>query len=100
MTNPTTDYRKLLDDLAAACRETLGSATIRLDADGDPEDAATQRDAEELGRVLSRLISRPQQGQIATHIEAVHRAFGSPGDWGYQHPIGVALARLCQATLG
>ena len=99
MATTATDYRAILSDLAQACREAINSAAIRLDVDGDPEDAATQRDAEELGRVLSRLITRKPEGTITEHVERVSHAFGAPGDWGYQHPIGIALARLYQARL-
>lgn len=27
-------------------------------------------------------------------IEEIHSAFGAPGDWGYETPLGDALARL------
>jgi hypothetical protein len=40
------------------------------------------RDAAELGRVLANIIEG----------KPLDRAFGAPGDWGYDHPIGKALA--------
>jgi hypothetical protein len=47
-----------------------------------PDEDAKMRDAAELVRVLARVVS----GQpLAT-------AFGAPGDWGYETPIGAALA--------
>lgn len=39
-------------------------------------------DNAELLRVLARVVEGV----------AVERAFGSPGDWGYSHPIGRAIA--------
>ena len=36
----------------------------------------------ELIRVLARLVEG----------KSLQQAFGAPGDWGYQHPIGNALA--------
>jgi len=49
---------------------------------------------------IDRLLMRSLTGE---HIELeecvdvhkrVHAAFGAPGDWGYDHPIGKALHRL------
>lgn len=45
------------------------------------------RDVAELGRVLANLIEG----------KSLDRAFGAPGDWGYDHPIGRALA-ACYAA--
>jgi hypothetical protein len=43
------------------------------------------REAIELTRCLRRLVAESAPDQI-------HRAFGAPGDFGYEHPIGDALA--------
>jgi hypothetical protein len=100
MAATATDYRTLLSDLAGACRETIGSAAIRLDADGDPEDAATQRNLEELGRVLSELITRRPDGcTITEHIERISAVFGPARNWGYTDTLGIALSRLYLARL-
>lgn len=49
-----------------------------VDADGVENDG----DVCELLRVLDRIVrGRP-----------IDKAFGAPGDWGYEHPIGMALA--------
>lgn len=40
------------------------------------------RDEAELIRVLARIIEG----------KPIDRAFGAPGDWGYSHPVGKALA--------
>lgn len=40
------------------------------------------RDVEELLRVLCRLLNG----------KSLEQAFGAPGDWGYEHPIGRVLA--------
>lgn len=54
----------------------------------------TLRDAVELTRCLRRLVP----GRTANEI---HRGFGAPGDWGYETPIGNALACLYRgATKG
>lgn len=39
-------------------------------------------DATELLRVLARIVEGKE----------IHRAFGAPGDWGYNTPIGASLA--------
>ena len=44
------------------------------------------RDDAELLRVLARLIEG----------KSLVQAFGAPGDWGYSHPIGKALAAVPQ----
>ena len=52
----------------------------------DTSDVDTQllRDSSELVRVLARLVAG----------KTVHQAFGAPGDWGYETPIGSALYAL------
>jgi hypothetical protein len=45
------------------------------------------REAVELTRCLRRLVE-------SSDINAVYRAFGAPGDFGYETPIGDALRRL------
>ena len=59
--------------------------------DGAPQEihdlARTLRNASELVRTLRRLAG----GRTAQEI---HGAFGAPGDWGYDTPVGDALARL------
>ena len=100
MATTATDYRAILDELAQACRETINSAAIRLDADGDPEDAATQRNLEELGRVLSELITRkPDGGTITEHIEHISAVFRPAHNWGLTDTLGIALSRLYLARL-
>lgn len=49
----------------------------------DANEGCTQdlKDAAELVRVLARLMAGKN----------VHDAFGAPGDWGYETPIGQAL---------
>lgn len=42
----------------------------------------TLRDAAELIRVLARLVEG----------KTIAKAFGAPGDWGYETPLGAALA--------
>lgn len=45
------------------------------------------REAVELVRCLRRLADGRTKGEI-------HNAFGAPGDFGYETPIGAALARV------
>ena len=45
------------------------------------------REAVELVGCLRRLVP-------VGDLQALHRAFGAPGDFGYETPIGDALARL------
>lgn len=45
------------------------------------------RDAVEFARGLRRLIPELTTAQI-------HRAFGAPGDWGYETPLGAALSEI------
>jgi len=47
-----------------------------------PEELADVRDGAELIRVLARIVKG----------RSIEQAFGSPGDWGHDTPIGDALA--------
>lgn len=63
---------------------------IRSQADlvmsGKAMEHAQRRDTVDLLYVLARLVMG----------EPMFKAFGAPGDWGYEHPIGAALFRkLC-----
>ena len=51
-------------------------------ADSDSANYEVEKDRAELLRVLARIVLG----------DPVERAFGSPGDWGYQTPIGKAIA--------
>lgn len=55
------------------------------DMDGDSVRAL--REAIELTRCLRRLVPD-------CNVGAIHRAFGAPGDFGYDTPIGDALIRI------
>jgi len=50
------------------------------------------REAVELARVLRRVVPH-------LTLDQVHRAFGAPGDFGYDTPIGDALANLYREGL-
>lgn len=58
----------------------------------DANEGYTQdlRNAAELIRVLARLLAG----------KSVHEAFGAPGDWGYDTPIGDALLEVYRANGG
>lgn len=47
------------------------------------DDTETDPDLCELLRVLDRIIRGTP----------IHKAFGAPGDWGHEHPVGAALSR-------
>ena len=70
--------------LAAAVREMGERVDTIIDAD-IPEVEAVSDDLRDVKFLLS----------VLAHIvdgKSVDRAFGSPGDWGYNTPIGDALA--------
>jgi len=67
--------------LARALRERAEKVEEHVEDVGEGE-RWHRRDNAELLRVLARVV----EGQ------PVVRAFGAPGDWGYSHPIGKALA--------
>lgn len=71
------DYREALDRVVAV-------------VENDPaayETARLLREAIELTGCLRRLLP-------ACNVEQIHRAFGAPGDFGYETPLGDALSRL------
>lgn len=67
-------------------REALDLVRARVEDLDDEFDDQLPREAIELVGCLRRLV------QSCT-VEQVHRAFGSPGDFGYDTPIGDALSR-------
>ena len=77
--------------LALRGREETYSAAIdriREAIENDPEawDRTTElREAVELVRCLRRLVA-------GKSVQEIHAAFGAPGDFGYDTPIGDALA--------
>jgi hypothetical protein len=71
--------------LAVAVRkraDALGDAAYMAQEDISSDLYRLARDAAELGRVLANIVEG----------KPLDRAFGAPGDWGYSHPIGKALA--------
>lgn len=61
---------------------------LRYVADSVDDHAAVEklRECIELARCLRRLVSK-------LSVQDVHKAFGAPGDFGYETPIGEALAK-------
>ena len=53
--------------------------------DADNPDAQLLREAVEMTGCMRRLLA-------GRTIDEIHRAFGAPGDFGYETPIGAALA--------
>lgn len=53
--------------------------------DGLYEEARILRDAIEVAKATRRIVERLSVAQV-------HEAFGAPGDWGYDTPIGAALS--------
>jgi hypothetical protein len=52
----------------------------------DGADERAIKDVAELARVLARILDG----------KSVYHAFGAPGDWGYERPLGNALALMYQ----
>ncbi len=50
---------------------------------------STLRDSIEVARCARRMLT-------GRTVREVHQAFGAPGDWGYETPIGAALSDLYQ----
>lgn len=69
----------------------MASATHNI-AYTDANEGYTQelKDAAELIRVLARLLGG----------KSVHEAFGAPGDWGYEHPVGRAILEVYRQNGG
>jgi hypothetical protein len=78
--------------LAKRERAQLAAIDALLDRlDDEPELSAAlrllRRESCELARVARRLT-----GMVS--VDLIYRAFGAPGDWGYESPIGAALYKL------
>ncbi len=82
------DHKPLTDALAA--RERVLSDTIDRLRERDEEDPAqiwVLRESVELIRCLRRLVP-------GCTVDQIHEAFGAPGDFGYENPVGAALAKV------
>jgi hypothetical protein len=44
-------------------------------------------------------IAQITEQQLGDCVSRIHQSFGAPGDWGYEHPIGKALAKMYQPQL-
>jgi hypothetical protein len=71
--------------LAVAIRN---HASILRDADQKPPTIGELADCSDLVLALARIVER------STEPRVIGRAFGAPGDWGYNSPIGRALADI------
>lgn len=77
----------------------LGEIADGDDVEGTPESpelhdlAQRLRNGAELLRVLRRLVAGRSRREL-------HDAFGAPGDWGYDTPLGDALHRLYRGKGG
>jgi len=81
---------RVIDQRTSLCRD--GIDRLRELATNETEDEVYRvtvllREAIELARCLRRLVP-------GRTVAEIHRAFGAPGDFGYEHPIGDALARV------
>lgn len=72
------------------------SITTRFDAEPQiDQDASEALDAlDEQRRTLVRLLDCLCRLAEGATREQIRKAFGAPGDWGYDTPIGAALYRL------
>lgn len=76
----------------------IGDDDITTRFDDEPQinqDASEALDAlDEQRRTLVRLLDCLHRFAEGATREQIHKAFGAPGDWGYETPIGAALYRL------
>lgn len=80
---------KLLIDALLQRQREYRDAVSFLEQDGAESSSAAEklREAIELVGCLRRLIPH-------CTLEQIHKAFGAPGDFGYETPIGDALSRV------
>jgi hypothetical protein len=76
------DYLRAIDDIDNASDAADAAEVCDLE-----RAASTLREAFELVRCLRRLLD-------GRTVQEIHSAFGAPGDFGYETPIGDALSRL------
>lgn len=90
------NHKHLVDALAARERE-YRAALERL-ADFAPEESGAARVSECLLCEAIEIVRCARRMVPACTLEQVHAAFGAPGDFGYETPIGAALARVYGLT--
>jgi hypothetical protein len=69
------------ESLARAIRE-KAALISNLSEDGTPIDIDEIRDTVELLKTLAKIVEG----------KSILKAFGAPGDWGHETPIGLALS--------
>jgi hypothetical protein len=75
--------------LVAALGEVRTSIRAAIDREESAQTSALLRDAGALVVCLTRIVA-----VAGCSVADIHAAFGAPGDWGYDTPLGDALARL------
>jgi hypothetical protein len=83
------DLTQAISEAEREAREAIRVVNARIQCWDDEAHACVQamRLVAEMAGCLRRLVPHAD-------IPAIHRAFGAPGDFGYETPIGDALARL------
>ena len=92
-------------DLVAALDEHEREAREAIDRLRDIATNEAEDEDEEVPREEVYRLARHLRGSVdllgcllrllpGQSLEEIHSAFGAPGDWGYETPIGDALARL------
>jgi hypothetical protein len=90
-------HKHLVDALAARERE-YRAALDRLNEALEPEQWEATQSAYHLLREAIEIVRCARRMVPACTLEQVHKAFGAPGDFGYETPIGAALARVYGLT--
>lgn len=80
----------MTDSIDRSLRDMAGNLRSLITDNSTTEVDRLLRDSSELIRVLARLLAG----------KTVHQAFGAPGDWGYETPLGQAVYELYSANRG
>lgn len=85
ITKRNRDYHSAIDRLRELAPDETANEVYEL--------TALLRESIELTQCLRRLLP-------GRDVSEIHRAFGAPGDFGYENPIGAALDRIYRGAMG
>lgn len=85
MIHNATELQAAIDALISECDPGIDRLRELADKEEDYRVTRSLRELAEMARVLRRLIPDLTPVQV-------HRCFGAPGDFGYERPLGAALA--------
>lgn len=89
--SPTADTKDLIQAIEVVNQQLGQHVSDLLEADDGSEEAMRKREAIRTAQTLLECLCALTKGRT---MRSIHDAFGAPGDFGYQTPIGQDLRKI------